>query len=171
LSKLTGIPKATIVNWLEGRVRRPRSADVLEKISDALRLTFAERERLFASVGMNRVPPSIFDLRFDHVPIGLYATTPDGRILHANQTLVHMLGYQSLDQYRSIAVEDLYAERSHRAQWLEKISRSGTLFKETVRARRSDGSTVILLDSATAIRGADGEIAYFEGAWEWPRRE
>jgi PAS domain S-box-containing protein len=171
LSKLTGIPKPTIVNWLEGRVARPRSADVLETISDALRLSFAERERLFASVGMHRVLPPTFDLRFDHLPLGLYATTPDGRILHANRTLVEMLGYRSLEEYRSIPVEDLYVEPSHRMLWLAKIEEKGTLYKETVRVKRRDGSMLILLDSATAVRDESGAIVYFEGAWERPGRD
>ena len=36
LSKRSGIPKPTIVNWLEGRVRRPRSWQDL--VSQPLRL-------------------------------------------------------------------------------------------------------------------------------------
>jgi hypothetical protein len=38
LAKLSGIPKATIVNWLEGRVLRPRRWQDVVAVADALRL-------------------------------------------------------------------------------------------------------------------------------------
>jgi hypothetical protein len=38
LAKLSGIPKATIVNWLEGRVLRPRRWQDVIAVADALRL-------------------------------------------------------------------------------------------------------------------------------------
>ena len=49
LSKRSGIPKPTIVNWLEGRVRRPRSWQDLVKLAKALRLRQAEVGKLLKS--------------------------------------------------------------------------------------------------------------------------
>ena len=46
LSKLTGLPRATIINWLEGRVARPRRWQDLMKVADALRLSDPETEAL-----------------------------------------------------------------------------------------------------------------------------
>ena len=39
LSRLSGVPKTTIVNWLNGRVTRPRHWQDLVKVADALHLT------------------------------------------------------------------------------------------------------------------------------------
>ena len=39
VSKLSGVPKATIVNWLEGQVRKPRRWQDLVRVADALRLS------------------------------------------------------------------------------------------------------------------------------------
>lgn len=46
LSKLSGLPRATIINWLEGRVARPRRWHDLMKVADALRLSDPETEAL-----------------------------------------------------------------------------------------------------------------------------
>ncbi len=46
LSKLSGLPRATIINWLEGRVAKPRRWEDLLKVADALRLTDPETEAL-----------------------------------------------------------------------------------------------------------------------------
>jgi PAS domain S-box-containing protein len=35
---------------------------------------------------------------FENAPVGIYRTTPDGRVLMANPALVHMLGYDSLEE-------------------------------------------------------------------------
>jgi len=35
---------------------------------------------------------------FENTPIGIYRTTPDGRILMANPALLEMLGYSSLEE-------------------------------------------------------------------------
>lgn len=51
LARLTGVPKATIVNWLEGRVRRPRGSDDLVKLAGVLHLTEGEASDLLSAAG------------------------------------------------------------------------------------------------------------------------
>lgn len=59
LSKLSGVPKTTIVHWLEGRVSRPRYWQDLARVADALRLSELEASLLLHSAGH----PSIQELR------------------------------------------------------------------------------------------------------------
>lgn len=167
LSKTSGIPKATIVNWLEGRVARPRSEDVLTKLCEALRLTPDERTDLYRAAGEELPTSPDPDAPFDRVPVGLYRTTLDGHILFANSTLVETLGYPSLRAYLDLHVaRDLYARPVERARWLDLILASGTVRRYPVRARRADGAIVTLLDSAAAVRDREGNLLYFEGIWE-----
>ncbi|MGB0385540.1 MAG: hypothetical protein ACPGWR_12010 [Ardenticatenaceae bacterium] len=51
LSRHSGIPKPTIVNWLEGRVRRPRSWRDLVKLAGVLHLDQSDATRLLQSAG------------------------------------------------------------------------------------------------------------------------
>ena len=49
LASLTAVPKMTIVNWLNGRVKRPRGWQRIAAIATALRLTEAEADELLAA--------------------------------------------------------------------------------------------------------------------------
>lgn len=49
VSRLAGVPKATIVNWVEGRVARPRRWQDLVRVADAMRLGRSETEDLLAA--------------------------------------------------------------------------------------------------------------------------
>jgi len=49
VSRLSGVPKATIVNWLEGRVARPRRWQDLVRVADAMRLSREATEDLLAA--------------------------------------------------------------------------------------------------------------------------
>lgn len=51
LAKLSGIPKPTIVNWLEGRVKRPRVVDDLLQIGAVLHLPTQAMSRLLQAAG------------------------------------------------------------------------------------------------------------------------
>ena len=44
---------------------------------------------------------------FENVPIGIYRTTPDGRIVDANPALIKMLGY---DSFAELATRNLNKE-------------------------------------------------------------
>ncbi len=59
LARLTGVPKATIVNWLEGRVSRPRSHTDLLQLAATLHLDENETSELLLSAGH----PSVAELR------------------------------------------------------------------------------------------------------------
>lgn len=59
LGKLAGIPKATIVNWIEGRVKRPRGYEDLLRLLAALHVTAAEATQLLTAAGQ----PPLAELR------------------------------------------------------------------------------------------------------------
>jgi len=168
LSKLSGVSKATIVNWLSGRVARPRSQDRLRSIADALRLNDVEVRHLFLSAG--QAPPigtEWINVPFAGLPIGLYRTRPDGEILFANPALVDMLGYATIEAYLRLNVAtDLYGDPRDRLAWQTRIAVTGALRDVAVAAKRADGQTIIVRDSAVAIRNAGGAVIGYEGIWD-----
>lgn len=56
LAKLTGIPKPTIINWAEGRVKRPREGRELLKLAATLHLTEAEANQFMQAAGHSTIP-------------------------------------------------------------------------------------------------------------------
>src|SRR5436309_5343646 len=54
---------------------------------------------------------------FEGVPVGLYRTTPAGRMLDANSTLVRILGYRDLESLLETQVGELYLDPEDRRRW------------------------------------------------------
>ena len=60
--------------------------------------------------------------------VGIYQTTPDGRILMANPALVKMLGYSSFDDLAQRNLEkDAYEPQYTRSTFKERIDNEGKL--------------------------------------------
>ncbi len=99
--------------------------------------------------------------------VGLYRTTPDGRILLANPTLSKMLGYASFD---GLAARDLaqggFESSRDRVQFLEAIERDGVVKGWESGWTRRDGMTIFVRESARAIRDPQGKTLYYDGTVE-----
>jgi diguanylate cyclase (GGDEF)-like protein/PAS domain S-box-containing protein len=98
----------------------------------------------------------------DHLPVGVYRTTPEGKIIEANQALATILGYDNKEDLRDVNVKDLYVRAEDRADHLRKLEESGTFFTE-FQLRRRDGQSIWGRDYPRAVTGAEGEILYYDG--------
>jgi len=104
---------------------------------------------------------------FENSTIGLYRTTPDGRILLANPTLVRMLAYSSFDELaRRNLQEEGFEPDYPRSQFRERIQREGEVKGLEAAWRRHDDSVIFVRESAKAIRGPEGTVLYYEGTVE-----
>jgi len=101
---------------------------------------------------------------FEHLPVGIYQTTPAGEFIDANPTLVEMLGYESWDELKHVNTVDLYVNPADRLAWRAAMERDGKVTDFEVRKRRKDGRVVWLRDNARVVRGPDGEVLWYEGA-------
>jgi len=104
---------------------------------------------------------------FNNVTIGLYRTTPDGRILMANPTTIRMLGYKSFDDLAQRNLEEKGFEPSYsRNQFLHRIEKEGEINGLESAWTREDGSAIFIRESAKIVRNENGEIQYYEGTIE-----
>lgn len=103
---------------------------------------------------------------FDNIPIGLYRTAPDGRILTANRALLDMLGYASLSEFQKVSAPDVYADAADRPRQQAMLERAGVVRGFEQQMRRSDGDTIWALDNVRALKGDDGQTLYYEGSLE-----
>src|SRR5262245_23267854 len=60
---------------------------------------------------------------FDRVPVGMYATTPDGRILDANPALVSMLRLPDPRNFSGIHISELFVNPEERRLWQARMDR------------------------------------------------
>ena len=101
---------------------------------------------------------------FVQSPIGIYRTTPDGRILLANPALLEILGYASMDELRGRNLEDASFQPGYpRQRFRELLDRDGSLRGFEAVWTRRDGTRIVVEESAQAIRSQDGAVLYYEG--------
>jgi PAS domain S-box-containing protein len=104
---------------------------------------------------------------FESVPVGLYRTTPDGRILHANPALVQMLGYPDLRTLTAANVtEDGYVSAEERQRWQATMEREGGVSGYESQWRCYDGTTIWVRETARVIRDIKGRVSRYDGAVE-----
>jgi len=103
---------------------------------------------------------------FEGVPVGLYRTTPDGKILDASPSLVEMLGYANLESLQSISAGHIYVNPNDRDKESQLLERTGMVRDFDLQLRRSDGTAIWARDSVRAVRNGDGEVLYYEGSLE-----
>ncbi len=99
---------------------------------------------------------------FENIPVGIYRTTPDDKIVKANQAMADMLGYASVSDLLQVYVSSLYVDIEDRFSHLQMLIQQPTFFAE-FRLRRKDGRVIWVRDYPRALRDADGEIAFFDG--------
>jgi PAS domain S-box-containing protein len=103
---------------------------------------------------------------FDGVPVGLYRTTPTGKIIDANPAQAHILGYPRREDLLAISAVDLYTDLNDRVQWQELMEREGIVRDFEVLLRRYDGSVVWVNDTARGVRDEQGRVQYYDGSME-----
>lgn len=143
----------------------PSVRTLAEHISAALELAdeYAERKRAEEAV---RESEERYRSLFDHVPVGLYRTKPDGQILDANLALVEMFGHPDRESLLMVNAVDFYVDPKDRRRERALLDQEGLVLDFETRLRRRDGTTIWARDNVQAIRGADGRVLYHEGILE-----
>jgi len=104
---------------------------------------------------------------FENATIGLYRTSPDGKILMANPKLVAMLGYSSFEELSSRNLDEVGFEPGFpRSCFQEMIDRDGEIRGLESAWTRRDGSVIFVRESARAIRDLSGRVLCYEGTVE-----
>ncbi len=100
---------------------------------------------------------------FNTMPNGFYTSTPEGYYIDANPAFVSMLGYDSLDELKSVYIQaDIYVHEAERDQVWYKNSEfiNG---QEIYRVKRKDGQIIWIEDNARYIKNQDGTVLFNQG--------
>ena len=104
---------------------------------------------------------------YENATLGLYRTTPDGKILLANPSLVKMLGFSSFSELAQRNLEEKGFEPGYeRAEFKHRLATEGEVKGLEASWTRRDGTAICVRESAKAIRDAEDKIAYYEGTVE-----
>jgi len=101
---------------------------------------------------------------FEGIPVALYRTSPDGRILDANPALVELLGFPDKETMLQMDVNDAYVDPTGRDEMTSLLEAEGRLIGLEEQLLTYDGRQIWVRDSSRIVRDEDGGVAYFEGA-------
>jgi len=108
-----------------------------------------------------------YRLLYENASIGIYQTTPDGKVLLANLALLKIFGYKSFDELKDRNIEEGEYDASYsRAEFKKKIEEDGEIHGLESTWKRQDGKLVYIRENAKAIRDNEGRILYYDGTIE-----
>ena len=101
---------------------------------------------------------------FEHVGVGVYISSKEGRFLDANQTLLDMLEYPNKEQFLNMDINtDLYVRPEYRRQFQEMIERDGRVMGYEVEFKKKDGTPIIVSLTSHVRYDEQGNVLGYEG--------
>ena len=103
---------------------------------------------------------------FEHAVIGIFQSTPKGRLLSVNPALARMHGYDSPEEMIA-AITDMrhqvFVDPQQLQEFRGAMAEAGVIRGREYQVYRKDGSTFRVSVHARAVRDDEGAIKYYEG--------
>ena len=106
---------------------------------------------------------------FENVQEGIFRSTPDGKIILANEAMAKMFGYDSPAEIMADITDaalQLYAYPEDRAKMKAVMEEQNTIRNYEIQFRRKDGGAFWGSTTMKAIRNGRHQILYYEGIVE-----
>jgi len=104
----------------------------------------------------------------DNVNIGIYRNTPGpkGKFLQANPAIVKMFGYDSIEDFLTVSVSDLYWEPQERSAFIQEITKNGLVRNKELYLKRKNGQSLWGSVTAKAKFDINKNIEWIDGVIE-----
>ncbi|MBI5009454.1 MAG: PAS domain S-box protein, partial [Bacteroidia bacterium] len=102
----------------------------------------------------------------EQLPVGVYRTTIDGKIVYTNMALVRILDYESVDEFLKINVNQLYPDPANRQNLLKKAGKSAGILQSEFQLRKKNGELIWVRDNSRLIYDKKGNPEYYDGVLE-----
>jgi PAS domain S-box-containing protein len=99
---------------------------------------------------------------YDGVPVGLYRSNPEGRIVDANPALALMLGYATTEEFIGSDPVGRYVDPADLKRWWALLEHEGLVRDYELQMRRLDGRVIWVRRSARVVRDAAGRVLHYE---------
>lgn len=108
-----------------------------------------------------------FKSLYENVPIGIYRTTPGGKILMANPAMIKTLGYSSLEELiKTNLGEDHIKAGYKREVFISEIEKHGYVKDYQDTWVKKNGEVIYLRETAKLTTDGRGKPLYYEGILE-----
>jgi PAS domain S-box-containing protein len=101
---------------------------------------------------------------FDESQDMVFEANLDGSIIDINPAGVSILGYGSKEELLRLNIgEGLFADPASRESVISSLKQNGYVKDFEIKMRKKDGSVVILEETSTVVRNADGSVESYRG--------
>jgi PAS domain S-box-containing protein len=103
---------------------------------------------------------------FENAIMGIFQTTPEGRVISANPACAHILGYESDEEIINTVTDmfrQVYVNPERRSEFLYLMENQGTVQEFELQCFRKDRSIIWISINASTFRDSSGNIRYYEG--------
>ncbi len=101
---------------------------------------------------------------FEDVPVGLFITTPDDRVLDLNPALLRIFGVPDRDLGLTLRPSQFWANPEDRLEWLREVAGKAEVHSVELRMRRYDGREIWVHGDARAVTDPEGQVLYYTGS-------
>ena len=108
----------------------------------------------------------LFKELYENATLGIYRSTPEGKIIIANPAALVILGYSSMDELLQINLEEGYLNPDDRIRFQKIMRTEGTTYGFETKWKRADNKVIDLSISARALKDDNNNIIYYEGIVE-----
>jgi len=99
----------------------------------------------------------------ENLPLGIYRSTPQGKILAVNQAFVSILGYKSRFEVLSLSSFDFYLEDKYRQELMARLEKEGAVTNFEAQLLRNDSTALWASISVKAVKDKNGSILHLDG--------
>jgi len=105
-----------------------------------------------------------FKALFENVPVGLFRTDPEGRLLDVNPALARMLGFEDAQAALKSAPVDYFLDARDFDRARTALSEERALRNFVFKLKRADARVIWVQADVSAVSDPGGQVLYFEGS-------
>ena len=98
-----------------------------------------------------------------NIPVGVFRSTPQGKLIATNLALIRMLGYESEEEVLKIPPVNLYVDPARGKELIEQLRIKGSLTDFEIQLRHRDGSNIWAAFSIHPVEDNQGNLIYLDG--------
>ncbi|MFO0813776.1 MAG: PAS domain S-box protein [Gemmatales bacterium] len=103
----------------------------------------------------------------DGLPVGIYRSTPEGRLTFANPVVLKLLNMNNVQDAEQVNLNThQYGPTYTRAEFLCRVEKEGAVYGMEYEWKHPSGNTLWVREHTIAIRNEEGKIVCYEGTLE-----
>ncbi len=152
--------------WAQGDWSQKVVIDRSDEVGELTHTFNHMAEQLQASFASLQTSEARYRSLFEGLPVGIYRSTPEGRIIDVNPAMVDILGYPDRATMLAMNATGIYVNAMQRTHSLAELEREGGASSFEVQMYTYDRKPIWMRNNARIVRDADGNVLYYEGSLE-----